>query len=153
MNASSESAECASLISTGSFSVFEAVCWPDMGLSVSCSSATPARPGHFKCKLRSGCLALELVPPERDFPTEEGLSETSGRNLRIAGACVALGRAISCKESLAYWRPPNNWNGCGQRNGKMGCERYREETMRAMASSKEAVPSRYGCQNFCSNLK
>src|SRR5260370_41123741 len=133
MNASSASGECASLISTGSFSVFEAVCWPDMGLSVSCSSATPARPGHFKCKLRSGCLALELVPPERDFPTEEGLSETSGRNLRIAGDCVALGRAISCRERLAYWRAPNNCNGCGQRNGKMGCERYSEETMRTRA--------------------
>src|SRR5260370_10892770 len=128
MNASSESAECASLITVGSFSYFEAVCWPDMGLSVYCSSATPARPGHFKCKLRSGCLALELVPPERDFPTEEGLSETSGRNLRIAGACVALGRAISCKESLAYSRPPNNWNGCRQWNGKMGRERYSEQT-------------------------
>jgi hypothetical protein len=34
MKASSESGECASLISTVSFSVLEAVCVPDMGLSV-----------------------------------------------------------------------------------------------------------------------
>src|SRR6266853_5887650 len=111
MNASSESGECASLISTGSFSVFEAVCWPDMGLSVSYSSATPARPGHSTCKLRSGCLALELVPPRKTFPPKKGVSETNGRNLRVAGACVAPGRAISCKRSLAYRRPANNWNG------------------------------------------
>src|SRR6266851_2532274 len=97
MNASSESGECASLISTGSFSVFEAVCWPDMGLSVSYSSAAPARPGHSTYKLRSGCLALVLVPPRETFPPKKGLSETNGRNLRVAGACVALGRAISCK--------------------------------------------------------
>src|SRR5882757_1164089 len=46
MKASSESGECASLISTGSFSVFEAVCWPDMGLSVSFSNATTADHVH-----------------------------------------------------------------------------------------------------------
>src|SRR5260370_9272 len=153
MNASSESGECASLISTGSFSVFEAVCWPDMGLSVSYSSATPARPGHSTCKLRSGCLALELVPPRKTFPPKKGVSETNGRNLRVAGACVAHGRAISCKRSLAYRRPANNWNGTSRGSEYRESKRYNEETMRAMASSQEAVPSRYGCQNFCSNLK
>src|SRR5438067_1678739 len=34
MKASSESGECASLISTVSFSVFEAACWPRMGVQI-----------------------------------------------------------------------------------------------------------------------
>src|SRR6266849_10498295 len=79
MKASSESGECASLISTGSFSVVEAVGWPGMDASVSSSSATPARRGHF---MRSHGA---VIPPSLWFFPDrlshggEGLSETNGR--------------------------------------------------------------------------
>src|SRR5712692_5234977 len=90
MKASSESGECASLISTGSFSVFEAVCWPGMGVSVSSSSATPARPGHsmYNCKAAASTWCWFL--PER-------LSHR-GRvyRRRTEENCASLGRAISC---------------------------------------------------------
>src|SRR5437667_3121293 len=88
MKASSESGECASLISTGSFSVFGAVCGPGMGVSVSFSGATSKwlpRPG--------------FGPSQRDFPAEERVyRRRTEENVRVAGACVALGRAISCKK-------------------------------------------------------
>src|SRR6267143_502603 len=99
MKASSESGECASLISTGSFSVFGAVCGPGMGVSVSFSGATSKwlpRPG--------------FGPSQRDFPAEERVyRRRTEDSVRVAGACVALGRAILARESLAYWCPANNW--------------------------------------------
>src|SRR6266849_6142379 len=91
MKASSESGECASLISTVSFSVFEAVCWPGMDVSVPFSSAAPASPGHFTGNHEA------IAPPRLWFFSErlshggEGLSETNGRKsarrrgLRVAG--------------------------------------------------------------------
>src|SRR5436190_20130905 len=70
MKASSESGECASLISTVSFSVFEAVCWPGMGVSVSFSGATP--------QSQVVSYATSERPPrpgfgssQRDFPVNE----------------------------------------------------------------------------------
>src|SRR6266403_27594 len=87
MKASSESGECASLIWTGSFSVLGAVCGPGMGASVSFSGATAKwlpRPG--------------LGPSQRDFPAEERVyRRRTEESLRVARACVALGRTISCK--------------------------------------------------------
>src|SRR6266481_7953359 len=71
MNASSESGECASLISTGSFSVFEAVCWPDMGLSV----PIPVRLRRGRVIPRTASKRLPgpgAGSSQRDFPTEEG---------------------------------------------------------------------------------
>src|SRR5260370_19287524 len=79
MKASSESGECASLISTGSFSVFEAVCWPDMGLSVSFSSATPARPGRLTRNLEAVASPWLWFLSERLSHRGQGLSETNGR--------------------------------------------------------------------------
>src|SRR5260370_37112924 len=96
MKASSESGECASLISTVSFSVFEAVCWPDMGLSVSSSAATRAG------RVILSASAKPLRRPgfgssQRDFPKKEWVFRgRTGENVRVAGACVALGQAISC---------------------------------------------------------
>src|SRR6266403_4178263 len=87
MKASSESGECASLISTGSFSVFGAVCGPGMGVSVSFSGATA------KLLPRRG-----FGPSLRDFPAEERVyRRRTEDSVRVAGACVPLGRAISCK--------------------------------------------------------
>src|SRR4029077_1228287 len=114
MKASSESGECASLISTGSFSVFEAVCWPDMGSSVSfCSAAlqgrvvvTPAskqlpRPGFSSS--------------QRDFPRKERVYRR-----RTKETCASQGLAwrqagrFLARESLAYWRPPDKHRRGGQ---------------------------------------
>src|ERR1700724_1116194 len=101
MKASSESGECASLISTGSFSVFGAVCGPGMGVSVSFSAATATwllRPG--------------LGPSQRDFPAEERVyRRRTEDSMRVAGACVALDRAISCK------REPSILVSCEQLEG------------------------------------
>src|SRR6266550_659045 len=79
MKASSESGECFSLISTGSFSVFGAVCGPGMGVSVSFSGATSKwlpRPG--------------FGPSQRDFPAEERVyrrrTEDSVRRRGLRGA-------------------------------------------------------------------
>src|SRR6266566_9259406 len=97
MKASSESGECASLISTGSLSVFEAVCGPGMGLFVSFSGATLAGPDHFACN-REAAASPWLALSQRDFPTGERVfRRRTEENVRVAGACVALGRAISCK--------------------------------------------------------
>src|SRR6266446_10067629 len=97
MKASSESGECASLISTVSFSVFEAVCWPDMGLSVSSSAATRAG------RVILSAAAKPLRRPgfgssQRDFPKKEWVFRgRTGEKVRVAGSCVAPGRANSCK--------------------------------------------------------
>src|SRR6266568_5017747 len=76
MKASSESGECASLISTGSFSVFEAVCWPGMG--VLGTSFRAARRGRGQPPLRSRTyrdgLAQAEIPPKRLPPLQEALS-------------------------------------------------------------------------------
>src|SRR6266852_1778268 len=79
MKASSESGECASLISTGSFSVFEAVRWPGMDVLDSFSGATPARPGRFTCNREVVSSPWFWFFPERLSLSGEGLSETNGR--------------------------------------------------------------------------
>src|SRR5713101_5876749 len=79
MKASSESGECASRISTGSFSVFEAACRPGINVSVSFSSANPAGPGYFMCKLEAVASPLLWFFPERLSRRGESLSETNGR--------------------------------------------------------------------------
>src|SRR5437879_13874476 len=88
MKASSESGECASLISTGSFSVFGAVCGPGMGVSVSFSGATSTwlpRPG--------------FGPSQRDFPAVERVYRRRAEDsVLAAGACVAQARASSSKQ-------------------------------------------------------
>src|SRR6266850_6339468 len=92
MKASSESGECASLISTGDFSVFEAVCLAAMGwifLLVSWAS--------FLAGPRT---------PRRDVQLQGGAAgRQTGKDVRIAGTCAALGRAIFSTQSLAYRRP------------------------------------------------
>src|SRR6266516_6325932 len=106
MNASSESGECASLISTGSFSVFEAVCWPGMGVLGSSLRAARRGRGNLRCAPEpTGVHSPRLGFPKRDFLRYRKLSlESAEENLRVAGACVALGRAILTRESLAYRR-------------------------------------------------
>src|SRR6266849_10684743 len=120
MKASSESGECASLISTGSFSVF--VCGPGMGVSVSFSAATATwlpRPG--------------LGPSQRDFPAEERVyRRRTEDSMRVAGACVALDRAISCK------REPSILVSGEQLEGAQG----REEFVIAKAKGKKPCARR-----------
>src|SRR5258708_21545654 len=97
MKASSESGECASLISTVSFSVFEAACWPDMGLLVS-----------FQVRTRSAWLRPALILP-RDYPAHERVCRRrTGENVRVTGACEAPGRTILCSQSVTYLRPRDN---------------------------------------------
>src|SRR6266513_4866938 len=105
MKASSESGECASLISTVSFSVFEAVCWPGMGVSVSFSGATPQSQVVSYATLerlpRPG-----LVLPRETFP--QSRRSTGGeqeKNARVASASLAQGRAISCKGKPSILAP------------------------------------------------
>src|SRR6266550_5267433 len=124
MKASSESGECASLISTGSFSVFGAVCGPGMGVSVSFSAATSKwlpRPG--------------FGPSQRDFPAEERVyRRRTEDSVRVAGACVALGRAISCQrepsilvpgEQLAGAKEEWDMDGIPKAKAKRPCGRWR----------------------------
>src|SRR5216683_2154088 len=105
MKASSESGECASLISRGSFSVFEAVCWPGMGVLGSSFRAARRGRGNLRCAPElTGVDSPRLGFPQRDFLRYGKLSLESAEDLRVAGACVALGRAILTRESLAYRR-------------------------------------------------
>src|SRR5260370_6155554 len=86
MKASSESGECASLISTVSFSILEAVCWPDMGLLVSLGA-------HAK---RLASLPALVLP--RDYPACARVNRSrTGENARVAGVCKAPGRTIFCR--------------------------------------------------------
>src|SRR6266478_6231648 len=97
MKASSESGECASLISTVSFSVLEAVCWPGMGVSVSFSVRPPAKSGRFHATWERSSRP-GFGSSQRDFPVNEWVyRRRTGENVRVAGACLAQGRAISCK--------------------------------------------------------
>src|SRR6266567_6243656 len=99
MKASSESGECASLISTVSFSVFEAACWPDMGLLVS-----------FQVRTRSAWLRPALILP-RDYPAHERVCRRrTGENVRVTGACEDARpddnlqpkpNILACREQLA----------------------------------------------------
>src|ERR1700674_1947201 len=68
MKASSESGECASLISTGSFPVFEAACRPAMGLLNSSSVADP-----------NGPRCTPAQPRSSDSPRLEFTPETASR--------------------------------------------------------------------------
>src|ERR1700674_1895458 len=79
MKASSESGECASLISTGSFPVFEAACRPAMGLLNSSSVADPNGRGAFP-RNRGAVTHPGLSSPQRQLPVTERLcQETNGR--------------------------------------------------------------------------
>src|SRR6266566_6431449 len=106
MKASSESGECASLISSGSFSVFEAVCWPGMGVLGSSFRAARRGRGNLRCAPElTGVDSPRLGFPPRDFLRDGSLClESAEENLRVAGACVALGRAILTRKSVAYRR-------------------------------------------------
>src|SRR6267154_221520 len=152
MNASSESGECASLISTGSFSVFEAVCWPDMGLSV----PIPVRLRRGRVIPRTASKRLPgpgAGSSQRDFPTEEGSIGDERRKLARRRGLRGAGPGDFLQEKPSISASREQLEGDKQGKRIMDSGRYKEETMRAMASSKEAVPSRYGCQNFCNNLK
>src|SRR5438128_1144976 len=105
MKASSESGECASLISSGSFSVFEAVCWPGMGVLGSSFRAARCGRGNLRC-------APELTgdSPRLRFPNETS-SVTGGslwgrteENLCAAGLAWRLAGRFLTRESLAYRR-------------------------------------------------
>src|SRR5207244_9183046 len=74
MKASSESGECASLISTVSFSVFEAACWPGMGVSVSSSGATPQSQVLSHATLERSSRP-SFGSSQRDFPVNERSEE------------------------------------------------------------------------------
>src|SRR5258708_3974067 len=50
-----------------------------MSVSVSCSGATRARPGHFLCNREAVASPWLWFFPERLSRTGEGLSETNGR--------------------------------------------------------------------------
>src|SRR6266576_2970595 len=81
-------------------------------------------------------------PSQRDFPAEERVyRRRTEDSVRVAGACVALGRAISCKREPSILVSGEQL--AGAKEESIGDrERYSEETIRAMASSKEARPSR-----------
>src|SRR6266849_7252911 len=106
MKASSESGECASLISTGSFSVFEAVCWPGMGVLGSSFRGARRGRGNLRCAPEpTGVHSPRLrFPKETSSVTGGSVWGRAEENLRVAGACVALGRAILTRKSLAYRR-------------------------------------------------
>src|SRR6266568_2527345 len=106
MKASSESGECASLISSGSFSVFEAVCWPGMGVLGSSFRAPRRGRGNLRCAPEpTGVDSPRLGSPnETSSVTGASVWSRTEENLRVAGACVALGRAILTRKSVAYRR-------------------------------------------------
>jgi len=80
-----------------------------MGVSVSFSRATAARPGHFPCNLEAVASPWLWFFPERLSRRGEGLSETNGRKRARSRGLRGAGRAIYCRPSLAYWGPANNW--------------------------------------------
>src|SRR5882724_978816 len=88
MKASSESGECASLISTGDFSVFEAV-----------------------CRAAMGCVFLVLrwasFFPERRSAPRGRRRETNGQGRAHRWDSRGAGPDDFATESLAYWRPGN----------------------------------------------
>src|SRR6266567_9027244 len=83
MKASSESGECASLISSGSFLVFEAVCWPGMGVLGSSFRAARRGRGNLRCAPElTGVDSPRLgFPQKRLPPLQEALSGVGGRKL------------------------------------------------------------------------
>src|SRR6266567_1690457 len=114
MKASSESGECASLISTVSFSVFEAACWPDMGLLVS-----------FQVRTRSAWLRPALILP-RDYPAHE----RGCRGAKPATICKRKPNILACREQLAGpWferqRERKRRRGIAGFTAKRPCERWR----------------------------
>src|SRR5713101_782267 len=104
MKASSESGECASLISTGSFSVFEAVCWPGMGVLGSSFRAARCGRGNLHCAPElTGVDSPRLGFPQRDFLCYGRLClESDGRKFARRRGLRGAGRAILTRESLAY---------------------------------------------------
>src|SRR5258707_15742412 len=97
MKASSESGECASLISTVSFSVFEAACWPDMGLLVS-----------FQVRTRSAWLRPALILQETTPRTRGSAGDEREKMCVSQGLAKTPGRTIICSQSLTYWRAANH---------------------------------------------
>src|SRR6266699_6186259 len=106
MKASSESGECASLISSGSFLVFEAVCWPGMGVLGSSFRAARRGRGNLRCAPEpTGVHSPRLGFPKRDFLRYRKLClESGGRKLARSRGLRGAGRAILTRESLAYRR-------------------------------------------------
>src|SRR5689334_16838293 len=98
MNASSESGECASLISTGAVSVFEAACWPGMGWWFLFSQLR-LLPEPFLLQIaRSGmpCDPARIASPGPKFSDSSPLaggppSEDEWKDTCVAGACVTQG--------------------------------------------------------------
>src|SRR5215470_6432513 len=82
MNASSESGECASLISTGSVSVFWVACLPAMSFF------------KFLGILRLAC--------KETFPFRWGRSEREEEDVRDAGTCEAPCRVYFALKSLTH---------------------------------------------------
>ena len=71
--------------------------WARHGLVRFLFRCDPGRAGTPHLQPRSGCLAW-LALSQRDFPTGERVfRRRTEEDLRVAGACVALGRAISGK--------------------------------------------------------
>src|SRR6266513_1878398 len=142
MKASSESGECASLISTGSLSVFEAVCGPGMGLFVSFSGATLAGPDHFT-RNREAAASPGLLFPRETFPRGGG---SFGDELKKTCASQGLawrwaGRFLA-RESLAYWCPANNWEphgAHGEPRGRYLLRQRRAERERGRMPNKMAI--------------
>src|SRR6266404_6731464 len=112
MNASSESGECASLISTGSFSVFEAVCWPDMGLSV----PIPVRLRRGRVIPRTASKRLPgpgAGSSQRDFPTEEGSIGDERRKLARRRGLRGAGPGSRFEAVRGMTRPRRSRTGIG----------------------------------------
>src|SRR5438045_8962760 len=102
MKASSESGECASLISTGSLSVFEAVCGPGMGLFVSFSGATLAGPGHLTCN-REAAASPGLLFPRETFPQGSGsFGDELKKTCASQGLAWRYAERFLARERLAY---------------------------------------------------
>ena len=71
--------------------------WARHGLVRFLFRCDPGRAGSPHLQPRSGCLAW-LALSQRDFPTGERVfRRRTEEDVRVAGACVALGRAISGK--------------------------------------------------------
>src|SRR5271157_350109 len=85
MKASSESGECASFSSRGSFSVFDAICLAAMGV------ASPL-PGPF--------LAQRLLHPRATLRVHRKVRSSD------VGTCEALGRGLRCNKKPNIPMPP-----------------------------------------------
>jgi len=106
-----------------SFSVFEAVCWPGMSVSISFSVR------HRQDQVIPCATSKRLPRPgfgssQRDFPAEERVyRRRTEENVRVAGACVALGRAISCKGKPSILVSGEQLEGAQRKRRMWDCDR------------------------------